>query len=74
LLTAADRFYWLNNGPAAAPLYARAEMLFSERGDARNELRTKIGRLRSAAETISFVDPSHFLNEQLQNPVVMADN
>ena len=38
LLKAADRFYFLNNGPAAAPLYARAEKLFSERGDARNEL------------------------------------
>ena len=29
LLKAADRFYFLNNGPAAAPLYARAEKLFS---------------------------------------------
>ena len=38
LLGFADHFYWLNNGPAAAPLYARAEKLFSERGDARNEL------------------------------------
>ena len=47
LLKAADRFYFLNNGPAAAPLYARAEKLFSERGDARNELHSKVGRLRS---------------------------
>src|ERR1035441_654862 len=52
LLKAADRFYFLNNGPAAAPLYARAEKLFSERGDARNELHAKIGRLRSEAETM----------------------
>ena len=36
LLGIADHFYWLNNGPAAAPLYARAEQLFSERDDARN--------------------------------------
>jgi len=73
LLKAADRFYFLNNGPAAAPLYARAEKQFSERGDARNELYAKVGRLRSEAETMSFVDLSRFLNEQLQNPIVQAD-
>jgi len=73
LLSAADHFYWLNNGPAATPLYARAEKLFSERGDARNELYAKVGRLRSEAETMSFVDLSRFLNEQLQNPIVQSD-
>ena len=56
LLGAADHFYWLNNGPAATPLYAKAEKLFSERGDARNELYAKVGRLRSEAETMSFVE------------------
>ena len=73
LLKAADRFYFLSNGPAAAPLYARAEKLFSERGDARNALHAKVGQLRSEAETMSFVDLSRFLNEQLQNPIVQAD-
>jgi CHAT domain-containing protein len=73
LIKAADRFYFLNNGPAAAPLYARAEKLFSERGDARNELYAKVGQLRAEAETMSFVDLSRFLNEQLQNPIVQAD-
>src|SRR4029077_10415834 len=73
LLVAADHFYWLNNGPAAGPLYARAEKLFSDRGDARNELHAKVGRLRSEAETMSFVELSRFLNEQLQNPIVQSD-
>ena len=75
LLGIADHFYWLNNGPAAAPLYARAEKQFSERGDARNELYAKVGRLRSEAETMSFVDLSRCsLNElQLQNPIVQID-
>jgi CHAT domain-containing protein len=73
LLAAADHFYFLNNGLAAAPLYARAEKLFSERGDPRNELHAKVGRLRSEAETMSFVDLSRFLNEQLQNPIVQGD-
>src|ERR1039458_2284293 len=52
LLKAADRFYFLNNGPGAAPLYARAEKLFSKRGDARNEIHAKVGLLRSEAEPI----------------------
>lgn len=73
LLAAADHFYWLNNGPAAAPLYARAEKLFSEKGDTRNELHAKIGRLRSEAETMSFVDLSRFLGEQLQSPMMKND-
>src|ERR1035438_2704820 len=64
LLKAADRFYFLNNGPAAAPLYARSEKLFSDRGDAPNEIHAKVGRLRSEAETMSFVDLSRILNEQ----------
>jgi len=73
LLKTADRFYFLNNGPAAGPLYSRAEKLFAERGDAQNELHAKVGQLRSEAETMSFVDLSHFLNEQLQNPIVQSD-
>jgi CHAT domain-containing protein len=73
LLKAADRLYFLNNGPAAAPLYARAEKLFSKQGDAQNELHAKVGRLRSEAETMSFVDLSRSLNEQLQNPIVQSD-
>ena len=73
LLAVADHFYWLNNGTAAGPLYARADKLFSERGDAPNELHAKVGRLRSEAETMSFVELSRFLNEQLQNPIVQND-
>ena len=73
LVALADHFYWLNNGTAAGPLYARAEKLYSEQGDARNELHAKVGRLRSEAETMSFVELSRFLNEQLQNPIVQND-
>ncbi len=73
LLAEADRLYWLNNGPKAAPLYAKAESLFANRGDTRNELYAKIGRLRSEAETMSFVDLSRFLNDQLQNPIMRND-
>src|SRR5271166_5001710 len=73
LLAEANRLYWLNNGPRAAPLYAKAESLFASRGDARNELYAKIGHLRSEAETMSFVDLSRFLNDQLHNPIMRND-
>jgi CHAT domain-containing protein len=73
LLSEADHFYWLNNGPRAAPLYARAEQVFSERGDVHNEIHAKVGRLRSEAETMSFVELSQFLEQQLRKPVVEQD-
>jgi CHAT domain-containing protein/tetratricopeptide (TPR) repeat protein len=73
LLAEANRLYWLNNGPKAAPLYAKAEKLFAAQGDSRNELYAKVGRLRSEAETMSFVELSRILNEQLQNPIVRND-
>ena len=73
LLAEANRFYWLNNGQKAGPLYARAEALFAQRGDARNELYAKIGRLRSQSETMSFVNLSRFLGDQLSNPAVRND-
>lgn len=73
ILAAADHFYWLNNGPAAAPLYSRAEELFSKNGDKKNEIHAHIGRLRSEAETMSFLDLSRYLGEQLQTPLLSND-
>ena len=73
LLAEANRFYWLNNGPKAGPLYAKAETLFAQQGDTRNELYAKVGRLRSEAETMSFVELSRFLGDRLNTPVVRND-
>jgi CHAT domain-containing protein len=73
LLAEANRLYWLNNGPKSAPLYAKAEKFFADRGDTRNQLYAQIGYLRSEAETMSFVDLSRFLNDQLQNPIMRSD-
>src|SRR5260370_23481636 len=73
LLADATHFFWLNNGAKAGPLFARAERLFAAEGDRRNELYAKVGRLRSEAQPMSFVDLSRFLNEQLQNPIVQGD-
>jgi CHAT domain-containing protein/tetratricopeptide (TPR) repeat protein len=73
LLAEASRLYWLNNGRRAATLFAKAEKLFADRGDERNELYAKVGRLRSEAETMSFVELSRFLDEQLQDPITQND-
>ncbi|MGA8504534.1 MAG: CHAT domain-containing protein [Candidatus Sulfotelmatobacter sp.] len=74
LLAEATHFYWLNNGPKAGPLFARAEKLLAAEGDRRNALYAKVGRLRSEDETMSFVELSSILNEQLQNPLVQNDS
>src|SRR5580700_3272512 len=74
LLAEATHLYRLNNGPKAGPLFARAEKLFAEEGDARNHVYARVGRLRSDAETMSFVDLSRVLDEQLHNPIVRNDS
>lgn len=73
LLSEANRFSFLSNSYAAEPLYARAEQLFRERGNRRNELYAKVGRIRAQAETMSFVDISNFLGAQLATPLVQND-
>lgn len=74
LIGKADHFYWLNNGPRAAPLYAKAEQLLSARGDTRNAIHAKVGHLRSEAETMSFVELSRFLEQELHNPMLEQDH
>ena len=43
LLMEANRLAWLFNSPKAGPLYVRAEELFKERGDTRNEIYARVG-------------------------------
>lgn len=73
LLAKANHLSWLFNSPAAGPLYARAEVLFRQAGDPGNELYAKIGRIRSQAETMSFVDISNYLGTELNTPLVQND-
>jgi len=65
--------YWLNNGSRAAPLFARAAQLFAAKGDERDEIYAQVGRVRSEAETMSFVDVSRFISVQLAKPIVQND-
>jgi len=73
LLAEANRLAWLFNSPKAGPLYIRAEQLFKERGDTRNEIYARVGRIRAQAETMSWVDVSQMLAQQLNIPVVKND-
>jgi CHAT domain-containing protein len=73
LLAEANRLSWLFNWPKAEPLYVKAEQLFKEKGDTRNEIYARIGRIRAQAETKSWVDVSAMLGTQLEIPVVKSD-
>jgi len=73
LLAEANRLAWLFNWPKAGPLYARAEELFRESGDTRNEIYARVGRIRAQSETMSWVDVSQMLGQQLNIPVVKND-
>src|SRR5260370_37081726 len=73
LLVEANRLAWLFNWPKAGPLYVRAEELFQERGDTRNEIYARVGRIRAQAETMSWVDVSQMLGQQLSIPAVKND-
>ena len=73
LLEEANRLSWLFNWPKAEPLYIRAEQLFKEKSDTRNEIYARVGRIRAQSETMSFVDVSEMLRQQLDIPVVKTD-
>ena len=73
LLTEADRLALLNNWVRARPLFAKAEKLFEDAGDARNALYCKISRLRADVQSMSFLEVARFLEGQLQNPIVQND-
>ena len=48
LLAEANHLAWLFNWPKAEPLYARAEALFKEKGDKRDEIYARVGPDSSA--------------------------
>ena len=73
LIAEADHLAWLGNLTAAAPLYARAELLASQRGDVKATIHARVGRIRSQAETMPFAQVSEMLAAELENPVVQND-
>jgi CHAT domain-containing protein len=73
LLTEANRLAWLFNWPRAEPLYIRAEQLFKDKGDTRNEVYSRVGRIRAQSETMSWVDVSEILGKELNVPIAKSD-
>jgi tetratricopeptide (TPR) repeat protein len=73
LLAEANRLAWLFNWPKAGPLYVRAEQLFKEKGDTRGEIYARVGRIRAQSETMSRVDVSQTLGQELDIPLVKRD-
>jgi CHAT domain-containing protein/Tfp pilus assembly protein PilF len=74
LLAEANRLAWLFNWPKAEPLYARAEELFKERGDTRNEVYARVGRIRARSETMSYLDVSQMIQTEMESPAAKADS
>ena len=73
ILAEADRLAAVGNWVKARPLFAQAEQLYSKRGDTRNALYTKFGRLHTDVETMSYTEVSSYLAEELENPIVKND-
>ena len=73
LLNEAKRLSWLENWHAAAPLFERAEGLFKIAGRKRDEIYARIGRLRARAETMSQLEVSHLLEQELADPLCQVD-
>jgi CHAT domain-containing protein len=73
LLKEANRLAWLFNWPKAEPLYIRAEQLFKDKGDTRNEIYSRVGRIRAQSETMSWVDVSEILGKELDLPIAKSD-
>ena len=65
MLAEANRLAWLFNWPKAEPLYVRAEELFKEKGDTRNEIYARVGRIRAQSETMSYVDVSQMIENEM---------
>jgi len=74
LLEEADKLVLLNNWGGARPLFAEAEKLFEDAGDARNSLYCKISRLRADVHRMPFTEVAGFLAEQLETPLVQNDS
>src|SRR5262249_32853496 len=73
LLAEANRLAWIVNWPKADPLYVRAESLFNEKGDNRNEIYARVGRLRAESEKMSNVEVSEMIQTEMERAEAKAD-
>ncbi|MGA2073481.1 MAG: CHAT domain-containing protein [Terriglobia bacterium] len=73
ILAEADRLALLANWTKAGPLFARAEQIYTGRGEQRNALYSKIGRQRSDLEKTSYSEVGRAISEDMKNPLVGND-
>jgi hypothetical protein len=74
VLAQALRYVDLYNWSDAEALFAQAERLYSQRGDARNALYARLGHIRSRMEQLSLPATSALLDGELQtNPLLKTD-
>jgi len=69
LLADGDRLAWLKNWRAAEPFFERAEVLFRERGDKRNELYARISRMRGQLPSRGLFETSTYMASVLDDPL-----
>ncbi len=74
ILSQADKLAELGNWDKARDLYAQAEQQFHVRGDTRNELYAKFGRLHRDVESGSYAAVLQQVEADLKNPVVENDS
>lgn len=73
LLAEGDRLSWLRNWHAAEPFFEKAEALFHQRGDRRNELYAQISRTRGQLPSRGLFETSTFLSSLLDDPLMKTD-
>ena len=69
LLADGDKLAWLKNWQAAEPFFEKAEVLFRERGDKRNELYARISRMRGQLPSRGLFETSTYLASVLDDPL-----
>jgi CHAT domain-containing protein len=72
ILKEANRLSWLGNWHRAGPLYERAEEMFRSRGERKNELYARVGRLR-AGQHLPWDQLSNELASILSDPIARTD-
>jgi hypothetical protein len=73
LLATADYLALLGNWQGARPYFAKAERIFAERGDRRNELYAEVSCVQADVEKGSYAEAAHYLNQQFSDPAVQGD-
>jgi CHAT domain-containing protein len=74
ILAEADRFAFLRLWAHAEPLFREAEKLFEQRGDVRNALYAKVGRIRGELPHRPVPEVSDELASYLNHPLAQSDD